>query len=192
VTTKFALPVAAALLAVFASCEDGGNGSATVQTDDPTPPSRLVMDAHVPQPDGSLATFTVSTTSGDQSTTLTRLPAITFLAQAEDPESAISELKITGETRVVCEGPELGRQQDASWLQPAPVATDPQFTRTASLTVTLGRQNPGDRPGADFIAHCPPDMKLMTVSGQFASSATNGVGKALETGVFSFRWVRPP
>jgi hypothetical protein len=149
------------------------------------------MDAHVPQPNGQSKIFTVTPTSGDQSTTLTNLPAITLIASAEDQESAIGDLTINGETSVSCEGPEIGRRQDATWVKKAPQSTQPQFSRLVSLNVTLGRQNPTDRPGVDFIAHCPSDMKLTAVSGDFSASATNGSGKNVVTGTFSFEWSRP-
>jgi hypothetical protein len=149
------------------------------------------MDAHVPQRDGQLMTVTVDTSSGDLSTTLTNLPQITLLAAAEDAESAIADLTIKGDTSVRCEGADLGQIKSATWLQKAPQTTQPKFSRTVSLVVTLGRQHPTDRPGPDFIAHCPPDMKLQAVSGSFSASATNGVGKTVRTGTFRFSWTRP-
>jgi hypothetical protein len=186
--------LAAAVLALPACGGDDGAGR-TVQTDDTTPPSKLAMDAHVPQPDGQNAVFSLNASSGPQSTILRSLPRITLLVQAEDPESAISDVRIIGETRVSCVGAELSQNKDASWLKAAPPVAQPQFTRNVSLNVTLGRQNPNDRPGPDFIAHCPPDMQLTSVSGSFHASATNGstatgVTKTVRTGVFAFRWTR--
>jgi hypothetical protein len=169
----------------------GGDGGRVVRTDDTTAPSKLTMDAHVPQPDGQVTIVTVNPSSGDQSVTLTRLPAITLLAQAEDAESAISDLRIEGETTVSCVGTELGENKHASWLKAMPASTEPRFSPLISLTVKLGRQSPSDLPGPDFIAHCAPDKKLTAVSGEFWAIATNGVGKSLRTGRFHFGWTRP-
>ena len=80
----------------LAACGGGGGDGRTVDTTDTTPPSKLVMDAHVPQPNGQLKIFTVTPTSGNQSTTLTNLPVITLIASAEDQESAIGDLTING------------------------------------------------------------------------------------------------
>ena len=178
-------------VATLAACGDGGGDGRTVDTTDTTPPSKLVMDAHVPQPNGQLKIFTVTPTGGNQSTTLTNLPVITLIASAEDHESAIGDLTINGETSVSCEGTETGRRQDATWVKKALQSTQPQFSRTVSLNVPLGRQNPTDRPGVDFIADCPSDMKLTRVSGDFSASATNGAGKNVRTATFSFAWARP-
>ncbi len=174
-----------------AACGDDPDAGKVVQTNDETPPSALTMDAHFTRRDGQGVLVTVTPTSGNQLVTLDNLPAITLLVRAEDHESAVADLRIVGETTVNCVGEELGQQKHASWLQPALATAQPKFTRYASLVVALGRQHPNDRPGADFIAHCPPDMKLTSVSGEFHASATNGVNQTVRTGLFSFRWLRP-
>lgn len=179
------------LAATLAACGGGGGNGRTVDTTDTTPPSKLTMDAHVPQPNGQAMIITVTPTSGDKSTTLASLPVITLIASAEDQESAIADLTINGETAVSCVGTELGQNQNATWVKKAPQTTQPQFSRLVSLNVPLGRQNPTDRPGVDFIAHCPSNMRLTAVSGDFSASATNGAGKNVTTGTFSFRWRRP-
>lgn len=185
---KFAL--VAAVAGALLGC-DGNDSGRQVQTDDQTPPGKLTMDAHVPQANGQLTTVTVTPTSGNRSMTLTNLPAITLIADSADQESAIADVRIVGETNVTCKGEELAQNKHASWLKAAAPSPQPQFARAVSLAVKLGRQDPGDRPGADFIAHCPPDMRLTSVSGEFSASATNGVNMTLRTASFGFRWVRP-
>jgi hypothetical protein len=187
-TQRVSLIVAVAIALTGCGGDDAGR---VVRTDDTTPPSKLTMDAHVPQPDGQVTIVTVNPNSGDQSVTLMRLPAITLLAQAEDAESAISDLRIEGETTVSCIGPELGQDKHASWLKTLPASTEPRFSPLISLAGKLGRQSPTDLPGPDFIAHCPPDKKLTAVSGEFWASETNGVDQSLRTGRFHFGWTRP-
>src|SRR5262249_49572979 len=161
-------------------------------TNDTTPPSKLTLDAHVPQPSGQDTIVTVTPTGGAKSITLTNLPEITLIAAAEDPERAIAHLAISGQTVVVCRGTD-GKRQTVRWLKSAPPAVQPQFSRLVSLPVRLGRQAPTDH-FSDFIAHCDPGLTVSSVDGDFSATTTNGAAqpKSLKTATFHFGWTRPP
>jgi hypothetical protein len=184
---RLAVTVAVLLLA-SSGCGGDSNDGGVVDLNDTSPPSKVAMDAFVPRRSGDVDIVTVSITSGDQAVTLDNLRDITLIAVARDEESAISKLEIHGGTTVHCVSPELGQRKDADWSKPSGGGDEPRFTREVALNIELAKQSPTD---TEFIGRCPPDMKLMSITGHFAATADNGVGLRGRTGQFSFSWSRP-
>src|SRR4249919_804485 len=128
--------VLAATLALTAC--GGGDDSAggDIDPSDMTPPSRVAMDAFVPtRTGGGLDVVSVSATTGNKSVTLDNLPDIKLIAVAEDPESGISKLEITGGTTVVCDGPgDLSDSKQALHSKPSIGGEEPTFSREVDYT----------------------------------------------------------
>ncbi len=151
-----------------------GSDTPSVDTNDTTPPDSLVMDANIPQ--GTTNTVvTVTPTSGDKSFAPTGLPTITLLASAHDGESSIGELRIDGETTVICQDGDLGQSKHATWLRKAPI-TQPAANPIAQLPVDLGQ----------LAQSCDPGSTFKSLAGKFFATATNGAGKRATTARFSF------
>ena len=185
----------AATLALTACGGGDDSAGSDIDPNDMTPPSRVAMDAFVPTRIGGLDVVSVSATTGNKSVTLDNLPDIKLIAVAEDLESGISRLEITGGTTVVCDGPgDLSDTKQALHSKPSIGGEEPTFSREVEYTIELGKQRPDD---TEFLGTCPPNSTLSSITGSFRALAKNGAtsndggGLPANTGSFSFSWSRP-
>jgi hypothetical protein len=151
----------------------------------------MAMDAHWTASDGSGQLETVSAGGQNVTVTLDKPPEITLIARADDAESGISNLSITGGTTVGCSsGAGVGTTTQATHGQQSPAGAEPSKSRLISLVVKL-RTGPGETGAGLIIPTCPANMQLRSVSGQFRAQASNGVGLRTQTASLGFSWVRP-
>jgi hypothetical protein len=166
--------VTALLLIAVAGC-GGGTGGPTVNTSDNSAPDSVTMDAHIPT--GTTNTIvTVSRTSGDKSFVLSAFPTITLIASARDPESAIKDLRIEGETMVICRMNDEGQSMHGVVLKKAPLS-GPASNPIVSLNVDTSQ----------LRGSCPQGFTFISLTGKFSANATNGVDLKATTATFSFQ-----